>query len=77
MVKTQIMNNLCEEFELNISEYNDFKTKAELLIREILIQNNLSFHKIESRVKDSKKLDEKIQIKNNKYSQLNDITDLV
>lgn len=71
------MNELCTEFEQNISKYSDFKIKAESLVREILIQNDLSYHKIESRVKDSKTLHEKIQRKSDKYSKLNEITDLV
>lgn len=71
------MNELCKEFEKNISKYNDYRIKVDSLIREILIQNKLSYHKIESRVKDSKRLDEKIQRKNSKYSELNEITDLV
>ncbi|MBB4804994.1 ppGpp synthetase/RelA/SpoT-type nucleotidyltransferase [Chryseobacterium defluvii] len=71
------MNDLCKEYEKNISKYSDFKDKAELLIKELLIQNKLSFHKIESRIKNVDRLDEKIQRKNNKYSNLDEITDLI
>jgi len=47
------------------------------LLRELLIQHAVSFHKIESRIKDPLKLDEKISKKNYKYKDINEITDIV
>lgn len=70
------MHSLAIQFEYNIKKYNDFRLKVEGLIRELLIQNNISYHKIESRVKNVQRLDEKISRKQ-KYSDLADITDLI
>ncbi|RKS96399.1 GTP pyrophosphokinase [Chryseobacterium defluvii] len=70
------MHSLAIQFEQNLKKYNDFRLKVEGLIRELLIQNNIGYHKIESRVKNAKRLDEKISRKQ-KYNDLSDITDLI
>lgn len=71
------MNKLTSEYQENIKKYEDFKIKLEILVRELLVQNNINYHKIESRIKDISKLDEKINRKNQKYKTLEEITDLV
>ena len=71
------MKNLTEEYKKNLGKYEDFRVKIEQLIRELLIQNNINFHKIESRIKDPEGLEEKINRKNGKYNELSDITDIV
>lgn len=71
------MHKLTEEYKNDIKRYDDFKLKIEVLIKELLIQNGLNFHKVESRTKDALKLDEKILRKNEKYSSLSEITDLI
>jgi len=71
------MHPLASTYKDELKKYEDYKFKAEILIRELLIQNQINFHKIESRVKDPIKLDEKIIRKNEKYESLDDITDIV
>ncbi|KAF2336122.1 GTP pyrophosphokinase [Flavobacterium nitrogenifigens] len=71
------MHKLTQQYKSAIKKYEDYKRKAENLILELLIQNNLNYHKIESRIKDISKLDEKIYRKDEKYSSLDEITDLV
>ncbi|MDO6598475.1 (p)ppGpp synthetase [Oceanihabitans sp. 2_MG-2023] len=71
------MHKLTNEYKLGYKKYEDFKLKAEVLIRELLVQNEVNFHKIESRTKGINKLDEKIYRKNQKYKALDEITDLV
>lgn len=71
------MHRLTNKFKEIYNSYEDFKLKLEILVKELLIQNNINFHKIESRVKDPSKLEEKILRKNEKYNELDDITDIV
>jgi putative GTP pyrophosphokinase len=71
------MHKLTEEYKAALNGYENFRVKIEVLIKELLIQNNINFHKVESRVKDPLRLEEKIARKNDKYTLLNDITDLV
>jgi len=71
------MHILTNEYKNQLKKYEDFKLKIEVLLRELLIQNGLNYHKIESRIKGVNRLDEKIHRKNDKYDKLEDITDLV
>lgn len=71
------MHELTEKYKGDLAIFESFKTKAEVLIKELLLQHTVNFHKIESRTKDPAKLDEKIVRKNSKYTNLNEITDLV
>jgi putative GTP pyrophosphokinase len=71
------MNKLTEKYRLDLKSFDDYRSKVEALLRELLIQSGINFHKIESRIKDPIKLDEKIVRKNDKYNSLYDITDLV
>ena len=71
------MHRLTEKFKTDLKSFEDYRIKIEVLLRELLIQNGINFHKIESRIKEPTKLDEKIIRKNDKYNELNDITDLV
>lgn len=71
------MHNLTKEYKEELKKYKDFKLKVEVLIREFLVQNKINYHKIESRIKSIKRLDEKIYRKNEKYNNLYEITDLV
>jgi len=71
------MHKLTEKYRVDLKSFDDYRIKVEALLRELLIQNEINFHKIESRVKDPIKLDEKITRKNDKYNELYDITDLV
>lgn len=71
------MSDLTENYRINLKSFDDYRIKVEALLKELLIQNGIYPHKIESRIKDPIKLDEKIIRKNNKYSNLEEITDLV
>jgi ppGpp synthetase/RelA/SpoT-type nucleotidyltranferase len=71
------MHKLTEKYKSNIHNYEDFKIKIEVLIRELLIQNSINFHKIESRVKEPNRLEEKIHRKGGKYVDLTEITDII
>lgn len=71
------MNELVQEYKDCIDTYNSFTTKVEELIKELLILNRISYHKIEARTKTAEKLEEKITRKSNKYDELDEITDLV
>ncbi len=67
---------ILEEFDLKSRLYDDFRIKIESLIKELLIQKNLSFHQINSRLKSKERLEEKLLRKNSKYSKLADLTDI-
>jgi putative GTP pyrophosphokinase len=71
------MHKLTEKYRQDVKSFEDYRIKVEVLLRELLIQNNVSFHKIESRIKDPIHLEEKIIRKHEKYNDLSDITDLV
>jgi len=71
------MHDITEKFRNDISLYESFQIKLESLFRELLIQRNINFHKIEARVKDPKSLDNKISLKNEKYKDISDVTDLI
>ncbi len=71
------MHKLTKEYKDSFTKFDDFKIKVESLILELLIQNKISYHKIESRTKAIDKLDEKIYRKNEKYSSIQEVTDLV
>lgn len=71
------MHQLTNEYNESWKKYEVFKEKIEGLIKELLSENKIGYHKIEARIKDPKKLDEKIIRKDNKYQNLSDITDLI
>lgn len=70
-------HKLTEDYKKNIEIYESCKSKTEGLIRELISQNGINYHKIEARIKDPNKLNEKIDRKNGKYSTLAEITDIV
>jgi len=70
--KSSILNQFDKEKEL----YNDFRIKAELLIKELLIQGKINYHQIVSRLKSKNKIEEKIDRKGGKYSHLTNLTDI-
>jgi ppGpp synthetase/RelA/SpoT-type nucleotidyltranferase len=71
------MYEITEKYRAEQSKFDDFRIKAEVLVREFMVQHAINYHKIESRIKDPNKLDEKIIRKNDKYKSINEITDLV
>jgi ppGpp synthetase/RelA/SpoT-type nucleotidyltranferase len=71
------MHEITEEFKNDKKLYDDFKDKLDDLIKELLTYNDNSYHKLETRVKEIEKLDEKVYRKNGKYKKLVDITDII
>lgn len=71
------MQKLTEKYKQEIKNFEDYRIKVEELLKELMIQNLVSFHKIESRIKNPISLEEKIIRKHEKYNELSDITDLV
>ncbi len=69
--------SILEKYKHDQKKYDDFRIKSELLLKELMIHKKINFHKIESRLKDEKKLEEKITRKNNKYKDICEITDIV
>ena len=48
-----------------------------MLISDLLSQNKIPIHRISSRVKSESSLSRKIDIKNNKYKSIEEVTDLI
>ena len=69
-------DTILKQFDKNKSLYSSYCEKTKQLIKEILEANNITIHHISFRVKDRTRLEEKITRKNNKYTQLSDITDV-
>lgn len=68
---------LTEDYKKNIKIYESCLSKTEGLIRELISQHGINYHKIEARIKDPIRLNEKIYRKEEKYKSLLEITDLV
>jgi len=69
-------HHLIAEFEKELKQYENFSDKMDILIKELLEQENISYHSIENRVKEKNSLAKKIDGKN-KYQNLSEITDIV
>lgn len=72
-VTAKILNEFIENTKL----FEDFKAKLESILSELLKAESINPHQITCRVKDSDKLKRKIERKGDKYTCLNDITDIV
>jgi len=72
MDKKDILDN----YSKNLPIYRNLKNKIEILLKELLL-DNVNYHYISSRVKEKDSLSKKLTIKENKYSSINDITDIV
>lgn len=70
-------HKLTEDYKKNIKIYESCLSKTEGLIRELISQHGINYHKIEARIKDPIRLNDKIYRKNEKYKTLLEITDLV
>ena len=69
-------HHLIAGFEKELKQYENFSDKMDILIKELLEQENISYHSIENRVKEKNSLAKKIDGKN-KYQNLSEITDIV
>ncbi len=72
------MNNtdILKDFNSKQELYNNFETKIVILIKELL-HDNVEYHHISSRVKDSNSLEKKIEKKEKKYLSIDEITDVL
>ena len=71
------MKSILENYKERLDIFQDMTKKMESLLEELLSQNNIKLNSITSRVKTETNLSEKIIRKNNKYSRLDEITDVV
>jgi putative GTP pyrophosphokinase len=69
-------NGLIIDFEKKIKKYENFSSKMSILLKELLDQEEISYHSIVSRVKEKGSLSKKIEGKD-KYQILDEITDIV
>lgn len=67
---------ILEEYEKSKALHGEYCVKIENLIRDILKENNIDCHSIESRLKDESSLATKVSNSVGKYSSLSDITDV-
>jgi len=72
------MNNkeILNEYSKNIKIYDNFKSKMEILLRELL-EDNLNYHDISSRTKSKDSLESKLISKEDKYTDIKEVTDIV
>lgn len=70
------MKSIAQEFTENKYTYETLAGKVEELLRELIIDEGINVHHITSRIKDVIRLEEKLKKKNNKYKNLEEITDL-
>ena len=64
------------EYNKNVQIYKNFKDKIQILLKELLL-DKVNYHHITARVKKNDSLTKKLTYKKNKYSDINEITDIV
>lgn len=67
---------ILKDYDEQKSILNDFSSNCKSLIIDLLSNDNIKYHQISDRLKERKKLEEKLLRKNNKYKALSDITDI-
>ena len=72
------MNNkeILNEYNKNIKLYDNFQSKMEILLKELL-EDNLNYHDISSRAKTQNSLENKLIAKEDKYTDIKEVTDIV
>jgi|SRR5690554_560268 len=75
-MEKNILDKIIEDFNNKEPDYNDLAIKAEILLNS-LIKKQVVPHQIQWRVKDQNSLTQKIIKKNYKYSNLEEITDIL
>lgn len=70
-------STILSEFKEREPLLHDFKLKLHILVSELLKENHKRVHQLTSRLKDEISLKNKIIRKDNKYQNVNSITDLV
>jgi len=71
-----VEERLVEDFEKKVTQFENFSEKMNILLKELLEQNKITYHSIAKRVKERDSLVKKIRNKN-KYQNLDEITDIV
>jgi len=71
-MKDKILN----QFDKGHPLFANFVDKCKGIILELLNDNSISIHHITARIKNRDSLEKKIEIKNNKYSDISEITDI-
>jgi putative GTP pyrophosphokinase len=65
------------EYKKNEKTYNDYRQRVTHLITDLLSEQEIQVHQINSRNKTFESLSKKIEDKNDKYESIQDITDIV
>lgn len=68
-------DKILTEYDGKVNQYNDLRATVDALLTR-LMPEGVHIHKIESRIKDKLKLEEKLKRKD-KYSSLTDVTDIL
>ena len=71
-----IRTNLVDDFRNQRALYEAFTEACERLVRTLFDSSSVQLHKIESRTKDSERLEGKVNRKDKSYSSLEEVTDL-
>lgn len=69
-------SNILEEYDEKIELYDDFTDSLFSMLEDLLYVEEISFHSIQARLKDRKKLSEKSGKGEERYTCLEDITDI-
>ncbi|MBK5497397.1 GTP pyrophosphokinase [Peribacillus sp. TH14] len=75
-MEVTVRNPILDEYKASKELHEEFCKKVNGLITDILKQNDLRYHSIESRVKQESSLELKVNKSDGKYSNLSDITDV-
>ena len=67
---------ILENYKNNKKTFDNFAQKLEILLKELFDEKDVNYQNISTRTKDTNSLTKKVESKN-KYSKLEDITDLV
>ena len=68
------MSKIISQYAARSLLFSDFTSQAKHLITELLAENNIRVHSIESRVKDRLSLEKKIVKPSKHYQNIDDIT---
>ena len=71
-----VNNSILDEYKDTKEIHEKFSSKVEGLLEDILKQNGINYHSIDSRVKEENSLATKVENADGKYRNLEDITDI-
>ena len=70
-------DTILKEFDISKDTLNDLKDKMTILLSDLIKSESIQIHQISGRLKERVSLENKIDRKQDKYSSLHDITDIV